>query len=111
MKTSKSSIQDVLNGNLATFVVIKAEDLKQTIIDTINETRRRMEEEIALNNSDVLLTTNQVLDRLAISRTTLWSWTKRGYIIPIDIGGKQRYKLSDVNAILNGSYREIGRHN
>ena len=70
--------------------------------DCINEAKRNMEKDIALNNSDVLLTSNQVLERLSISRTTLWHWVKKRYIIPIEIGGKQRYKLSDVNAILKG---------
>ena len=70
--------------------------------DCINEAKRNMEKDIALNNSDVLLTSNQVLERLSISRTTLWHWVKKRCIIPIEIGGKQRYKLSDVNAILKG---------
>ena len=102
MGISKLSFQDVLENDMATLVVMRAEDLKQTIIDTINEAKRNMEKEIALNQSDVLLTSNQVLERLSISRTTLWHWVKRRYIIPIEIGGKQRYKLSDVNAILKG---------
>lgn len=102
MSISKLSFQDVLENDMATLVVMRAEDLKQTIIDTINEAKRNMEKEIALNQSDVLLTSNQVLERLSISRTTLWHWVKRRYIIPIEIGGKQRYKLSDVNAILKG---------
>ena len=102
MGISKLSFQDVLENDMATLVVMRAEDLKQTIIETINEAKRNMEKEIALNQSDVLLTSNQVLERLSISRTTLWHWVKRRYIIPIEIGGKQRYKLSDVNAILKG---------
>ena len=48
----------------------------------------------------MLLTTNQVLERLKVSRTTLWVWVKKKYIVPIEIGGRQRYKLSDINAIL-----------
>ena len=102
MGISKLSFQDVLANGMATLVVMRAEDLKQTIVDCINETKRNMERDIALNNSEVLLTTNQVIERLSISRTTLWHWVKKRYIIPVEIGGKQRYKLSDVNAILKG---------
>ena len=105
MSKSNLSFNDVLNDNVATLVVMRADDLKQTIIDTVNEARRKMEDDIALNNVDTLLTTNQVLERLAISRTTLWNWNKSGYFLPIEIGGKFRYKLSDVNAILNGAYK------
>ena len=102
MSTSKNSVQDVLSNGVATLVVLKVEDLKQTIIETVMEAKRNMEKDIALNNSEVLLTSTQVLDRLSISRTTLWHWVKKRYIIPVEIGGKQRYKLSDVNAILKG---------
>ena len=103
MGISKNSIQDVFATGVATLVVMKADDLKQTIIETVKEAKRNMEKDIALNNSEVLLTTNQVLERLSISRTTLWHWVKKRYIIPVEIGGKQRYKLSDVNAILKGN--------
>ena len=102
MKISKLSIEDVLDNSVATLIMIKPEDLKQTIINVVDEARRRMEKEIALNNSEVLLTTKQVTERLSISRTTLWHWGKKGYVIPVVIGGKQRYKLSDVNTILQG---------
>ena len=85
---------------MSTLLVIKAEDLKQTIYDAVNEAKRALEEDIALKNSDMLLTTNQVLERLKVSRTTLWVWVKKKYIVPIEIGGRQRYKLSDINAIL-----------
>ena len=71
MGISKLSFQDVMANGMATLVVMRAEDLKQTIIDTVNEAKRNMERDIALNNSDVLLTSSQVLERLSISRTTL----------------------------------------
>ena len=77
-------------------------DLKKVITNAIDETKRCMEKDISLRNSEILLTSKQVMDRLAISRTTLWNWVKKKYIIPVEIGGKQRYKLSDVNAILKG---------
>ncbi len=102
MSKSKNSVQDVLNSGVATLVVIKAEDLKQTIYDAVNEAKLALEEDIALKHSDVLLTTNQVLERLKVSRTTLWVWVKKKYIVPIEVGGRQRYRLSDINAILEG---------
>lgn len=84
-------------------MVIKAEDLKKAICDTICETRRQMENEIAKNESETLLTGQQVQEKLNVSRTTLWNWRKDGYLVPIEIGGKYRYKLSDINKILHSS--------
>ena len=52
---------------------------------------------------EFLLTSNEVLDRLSISRKTLYNWEHKNYLLPIDVGGKKRYKLSDINAILNNA--------
>ena len=63
----------------------------------------QMEDEIAMNKSETLLTGQQVQDQLNVSRTTLWNWRKDGYLVPIEIGGKYRYRLSDINTILRTS--------
>ena len=33
---------------------------------------------------------------------TLWRWAKVGYLVPINVGGKRRYRMSDVKRILEG---------
>lgn len=95
-----SLLQEILEDGGTTLLVIRADDLKKAILDTVNETKRQLEDEVAKNNSETLLTGQQVQERLNISRTTLWNWRKDGYLLPIEIGGKIRYKLSDVNTIL-----------
>jgi predicted site-specific integrase-resolvase len=45
---------------------------------------------------------------LGISETTLWRWNKIGYLVPINIGGKRRYKMSDVRRILEGDNAQKG---
>ena len=97
---SKNSVQEVLNSGVATLVVINSEDLRQTIFDAVNEAKRALEKDIALKHCDMLLTTNQVIERLKVSRTTLWVWVKKKYIVPVEVGGRQRFRLSDINAIL-----------
>ena len=81
---NETLVNDILKSGGTTLMVIKAEDLKKAICETVSETRRQME------NEDV-------------SRTTLWNWRKEGYLVPIEIGGKYRYKLSDINTILHCS--------
>ena len=47
-----------------------------------------------------LLSTEEVLERLKVSRPTLWRWHKSNYLKPIKIGSKNNYyKLSDVMKI------------
>jgi len=105
---NETLVNDILKNGGTTLMVIKAEDLKKAICETISETRRQMEDEVAMNNSETLLTGQQVQDKLNVSRTTLWNWRKDGYLIPIEIGGKYRYKLSDINTILRSSRMKRG---
>jgi predicted site-specific integrase-resolvase len=35
-----------------------------------------------------------------VTKPTLWSWNKKGYLTTIKIGGKRRYRMSDVKKIL-----------
>ena len=50
-----------------------------------------------------LLKIEETLKRLDLKdRRTLYRWEKSGYLIPVRIGNSVRYKLSDINALLNG---------
>ena len=49
------------------------------------------------------LTRKQTAKMLDVDLSTLWRWdTQLDYLHPIEIGGKRKYKLSDVNKILKG---------
>ena len=100
MIDKESAIQDILEKRGGTLLLISAEDLKKAIKDTVSEARRIVESEVVSGKGEFLLTTNEVLERLSISRKTLYNWEKRKYLVPIEIGGKKRFKLSDINAIL-----------
>lgn len=98
-----TSIQDILNQGGNVLIQITADDLNKTIDNAVNKTRRALEEDIAKGKGEFLLTAKDVLERLSISRKTLYNWEKKGYLRAIEIGGKHRYKLSDVNEILKSA--------
>lgn len=109
MKTGKLTFNDVLESGISTLIVMKAEDLQQTIYDAVEATKRKLEDDVINLKSEKLLTTNQVLDRLSISRTTLWHWIKKGYITPTEVGGKNRFKQSDIYAFLKKREESNGK--
>lgn len=43
---------------------------------------------------------DETMNKLKISSTTLWRWKKCGYLVPVQLGSMDRYRLSDINAIL-----------
>lgn len=46
------------------------------------------------------LTRKQTAEMLDVDLSTLWRYDKQGYLCPVEIGGKRKYKLSDINRIL-----------
>lgn len=103
MTDKESAIQEILEKRGGTLLLISADDLKKTIRYTVGEARRILEAEVVNGKGEFLLTTNEVLERLSISRKTLYNWEKRKYLVPIEIGGKKRFKLTDINTILRNA--------
>jgi predicted DNA-binding transcriptional regulator AlpA len=52
------------------------------------------------DKSDELLTRQQVAKLLGVTLTTLWNYEKRKVLIPLRIGGRVRYRMSDVQAAM-----------
>jgi excisionase family DNA binding protein len=50
-------------------------------------------------------TPKQVCEILGVDNSTLWRWKRKGYLVPANVGGKVRYKMSEVKALLNGGGR------
>ena len=38
--------------------------------------------------------------KLDVSSATLWRWKKNGYLVPVQLGHMDRYRLSDINNII-----------
>ena len=67
---------------------------------TAAETRREVERQITDAKAETYPGADKVAEILDVNKTTLWRWHKRGYLVPIEIGGKRRYRMSDINRIL-----------
>ncbi len=74
-----------------------------TVAITLEDLRRFHQEVIAEDRGERYLSIKQVCEILSVDASTLWRWRKRGYLVPAKIGGKRRYKMSDIRRILNGS--------
>ncbi len=66
--------------------------------DTSAEVEARIQAE---NKPDELLTRQQVANMLGITLTTLWHWNNKGILPTIKIGNKVRYRMSDIENLLN----------
>lgn len=48
---------------------------------------------------DELLTIEELCELLKVSKMTLYRWDKLGILKKIEVGGKRRYRKSDVEAV------------
>lgn len=83
-------------------VIVSEESLKDFGRMLIAETKEKLEAEILAQKNERYLSPEQTANMLAVDVSTLWRWAKREYLIPISVGGKKRYRFSDIKNILEG---------
>lgn len=76
---------------------ISIDELRAIVHDEI---LAAMAEYFSNPNEEEFLSIEQASNILKVDRSTLWHWDKEGYLKKIYIGGKPRYKRSDIDRIL-----------
>lgn len=74
----------------------------------IAETKRELEQIITDQNTETYPSREKVMEMLDVSQSTMWRWQKSGYLVPLNVGGKRRYRMSDVRRILEGDNVQKG---
>lgn len=83
--------------------VIGMDDLKEILIEIIDERIDLIVDKwFEAKRSEGLVSTENAMQLLDVSKTTLWRWKQRGYLVPVRIGGIDRYRLRDIKRILEG---------
>lgn len=85
-----------------TIIAVRAEDLVEANNRLIDKVRSDLEKELAQRQGVTYLTRDEVIERLSVAPSTLWRWQKRGYLVPVKVGGENRYRSTDINRILEG---------
>ena len=83
-------------------VSVSLADLKEFATVLIDNTKKELELVVISDKAETYPSPKQVCEILNVDLSTLWRWNKRGYLCPSEVGGKRRYKMSDVKSILNG---------
>lgn len=92
------NIKEILNSGTNVQLVINALDLKEAFLQWSEEAKGEVKQTPVEN----YLTTPETAKRLGVDETTLWRWDKSGYLKKIRIGGKVRYRESDVIKLMEG---------
>lgn len=93
------NIQNLLDSGANVSVVVSVADLKEFAMTIINETLELRMKEF---KKETYLSPDEVAEKLGVSTNTLWRWNRDKYLMPIKMGRKSRYKLSDVEKLMEG---------
>ena len=94
------NMYDLLSNNSGVNITINAGQLIEAIDYCVLTTRKELEQLVTDANTETYPSAEQVSKILDVDKSTLWRWKKQGYLIPIEVGGKRRYRMSDINRIL-----------
>ena len=94
------SIQNLLLSSENMILQLKQEDLKEFANQILLGAKSiAMLEAEAAATSDQLLTIDEAAKLLSVSKMTLYRWDKNGYLKKMEIGGKRRYRKSDIELL------------
>lgn len=85
-----------------TIIAVQVGDLVEANNQLIDKVRADLEKEITERNTATMLTREMVMELFNVSSVTLWRWAKRGYLVPVMVGGQRRYKSTDVIRRMEG---------
>lgn len=96
------NIAELAQSAPAINLTITAGDLKDFAALLIAQTKAELEQSISDSKAETYLSSEKVMEMMEISKTTLWRWKQRGYLVPVRIGGNDRYKMSDIKKMMEG---------
>lgn len=82
-------------------VTVKCSDLIEAIRIVVEETKLQREQANSDQPTETYLTEDEVKQMLDVSHSTLWRWQKQVYLSPVKIGRKNRYRKSEIEALIN----------
>ena len=97
-----AKLLELVESHPDVIISIRAADLLAANEELIRRTRQELEQLITDAHTETYPSAKRVSELLDVDKSTLWRWAKIGYLVPINVGGKRRYRMSDVNRILNG---------
>lgn len=96
------TIMELIKSGANINITIQKSDLVEFAKFIIQETKAELEAVVIADKAEKYLTRLETCDFLRVDQSTLFRWAKRGYLTPIEVGGKRVYKMSDLKNILNG---------
>lgn len=90
-------------NNITLLHSLTPEELTNIIFSCFDNKLGQLKKELIPNNKETYLTRIETSEMLSISLTCLNDWCKKGILIPLKLGNRTYFKLSDIENKLNNS--------
>lgn len=98
-----SKLLELAEENRNIIVSISLGDLIECNEELIRRAKAELEQQITDAAAETYPSVTKVAEILDANKTAFWRWTESGNLVPIEIGGKRRYRMSDVKRILTNT--------
>ncbi len=92
------NINEILRSGANVQLVINALDLKELFL----EWQAEVEANKVKEKEETYKTVEEAAAILHHDRSSLWRWAKSGYLVPIKVGAKSFYRMSDIKKLMEG---------
>lgn len=92
-------IQDLMAAGASVQLVVNVTDLKELFLEWSAE----REAEKQVEKEEEYKTPAFAAEFCGgVDRSTLWRWAKTGYLVPVKVGAKSFYRMSDLEKLMGG---------
>ena len=100
-KILMTNILELLKSGVTDLTLnIKGEDLLTFAESLIAKAKEQLLPAMVSAAHEQLLSKKEVLEKFNVCPTTLWNWSKRGYLVPVKIGRKVSYRQADIERLI-----------
>lgn len=82
-------------------VTVKCSDLIEAFRLVVEESKLQREQVSSNQTTETYLTEDEVKQMLGVCHSTMWRWQKQEYLKPVKFGRKNRYKKSEIEALIS----------
>ena len=100
MSAYSTPLSELLASEANVILQVRVEDLKAFAQEILIEAKTiAMIQAETAASSDQLLTIDEAAKLLSVSKMTLYRWDQNGILKKVEIGGKRRYRKSDIERL------------
>lgn len=81
-------------------IQLDREDLRAELQSIFHAMQVEAEAQATEKAKECLFTPEEAAKMLSVSSVTMWRWQKNEYLVPVYVGGKKRYRNSDIVRII-----------